>query len=189
MISETVRRAQAGDEQAFAELYGQHNRRVYALCFNMTQDVTEAEDLTQETFLRLWRSLHLFRGDSTFTTWLHRVTVNMVLMSFRKKKRRAAATVSLEDLEISQEFHRSLTVRDSQLEQVPTRLAIEHAVSELPRCQKRIFILRYFAGMNNGEVAAALHCSVGNSKAQGSRAREKVRRALRSKRTPLGVRF
>jgi RNA polymerase sigma-70 factor (ECF subfamily) len=186
MISETVRRAQAGDENAFAELYTKHKQRIHCLCLKMTRDHAQAEDLTQDTFLCAHQKIGLFRGDSAFSTWLYRIAFNMTMMSFRKKR---LPTTSLDDVGTPEEFQRNLIIHDDQLEQTPTRLAIERAVSELPYCQKRIFILRYFAGMNDHEVAAALDCSVGNSKGQASRARDKVRRALRSKRTPLGIRL
>src|SRR6267142_6490620 len=80
-----ARAAGQGDMEAFEELYQRHNRRVYAVCLRMTHSVTEAEDLTQEAFIQLFRKIGSFRGDSAFTTWLHRLTVNQCLMHFRKK--------------------------------------------------------------------------------------------------------
>jgi RNA polymerase sigma-70 factor (ECF subfamily) len=194
MISETIRRAQAGDESAFAELYTQHKQRIHFLCLKMTHNQEKAEDLTQDTFVTAYQKISLFRGDSSFATWLYRIAFNTTLISFRKKR---VSTLEFDELREcgSNGGHslfmesRALITHDDHLEQVPARLAIERAVGELPRCQKRIFILRYFAGMNDREVAAALDCSVGNSKGQASRARDKVRRALRSKRTPAGIRF
>src|ERR1043165_598721 len=77
--------AAAGDAAAFEQLYQQHYRRVYSLCLRMLGSTTQAEDLTQEVFLQVFRKLGSFRGDSAFTTWLHRLTVNQVLMHFRKR--------------------------------------------------------------------------------------------------------
>src|SRR5712672_4019578 len=90
-----VERAQRGDEQAFATLFQSHKKRVYSVCLLMTKDVAEAEDLTQEAFLQVFRSVGSFRGDAAFSTWLYRVAVNTVLMKLRRRK--APPTVSLED--------------------------------------------------------------------------------------------
>src|SRR5580700_11876192 len=84
--SEAVRLAQEGDPEGFERLYQLHSRRVYGLCLHMVKNPTEAEDLTQSAFLQTFRKIHTFRGDSCFTTWLHRLTVNTVLMHFRKRK-------------------------------------------------------------------------------------------------------
>jgi len=81
-----VQRAQSGDEQAFATLFQSHKKRVYSVCLLMTKDVADAEDLTQEAFLQVFRSVGSFRGDSAFSTWLYRVAVNTVLMKLRRRK-------------------------------------------------------------------------------------------------------
>src|ERR1044072_6641712 len=73
------------DIEAFEEIYHQHHKRVYSLCYRMLQNTADAEDLTQQVFIQLFRKLHTFRGDSSFTTWLHRLTVNQVLMHFRRR--------------------------------------------------------------------------------------------------------
>src|SRR6202007_903412 len=83
--AEFIQRAREGDRTAFEYLYRLHSRRVYAVCLRMVADPTEAEDLTQEAFLLLFRKIHTFRGESAFSTWLHRLAVNLVLMRFRKK--------------------------------------------------------------------------------------------------------
>src|SRR5215467_9716264 len=92
---ELVKRAQAGDEQAFAALFQQHKNRVYSVCLLMTKDVAEAEDLTQEAFLQVFRTVGSFRGDAAFSTWLYRVAVNTVLMKLRRRK--SPATISLDE--------------------------------------------------------------------------------------------
>src|SRR5271170_717287 len=83
--SEAVRLAQEGDSEGFERLYQLHSGRVYSLCLHMVKNPAEAEDLTQSAFLQTFRKIHTFRGDSCFTTWLHRLTVNTVLMHFRKR--------------------------------------------------------------------------------------------------------
>src|SRR5271154_983020 len=94
--SDAIRRAQGGDAEAFEHLYKLHNRRVYALCLRkMKGNASEAEDLTQEAFLRMFRKIGSFRAESAFSTWLHRITVNIVLMRLRKKT--VAEMISLEE--------------------------------------------------------------------------------------------
>ena len=193
MISETIRRAQQGDESAFAELYTKHKQRIHFLCLKMTHDHDKAEDLTQDTFMTAYQKIALFRGDSAFATWLHRIAVNTTLMSFRKKRVPTLEFGELLDRPNSGAAafgdSRALMTHDGQLEQVPARLALDHAIGALPRCQKTIFVLQFIVGMTQHEAAATLGCSVGNVKAQSSRAAGKVRRALRSKRTPGGIRL
>src|SRR6202030_3876249 len=92
--AEAIRLAQAGDAAAFEFLYGLHGRRVYALCLRMVSNPADAEDLAQEAFLQLFRKISTFRGESAFSTWLHRMTVNVVLMRLRKK---SLPTDSLEE--------------------------------------------------------------------------------------------
>src|SRR6516162_11689882 len=91
--AEAIERAKAGDAEAFSRLYALHKRRVYTLCLRMLGNVSEAEDMTQEAFLHLFRKINSFRGESAFSTWLHRLTVNLVLMRLRRK---APPTVSIE---------------------------------------------------------------------------------------------
>src|SRR6202011_5571287 len=93
-----AQKASEGDMMAFEQLYERHNRRVFSLCLRMTQNSSEAEDLAQEVFIQLFRKIGSFRGESAFTTWLHRLTVNQVLMHFRKRGVRMEQTT--EDGEI-----------------------------------------------------------------------------------------
>src|SRR6202140_2235855 len=92
--AEAIERAKLGDAEAFQVLYDKHKRRVYSLCLRMTANTAEAEDLTQEAFLQLYRKIGTFRGESAFSTWLHRLSVNVVLMHLRKK---SLPVVSLEE--------------------------------------------------------------------------------------------
>src|ERR1044071_538711 len=91
-LDRTVQLAADGDMDAFEELYKDHHRRVYSLCLRMTRNASDAEDLTQHVFVQLFRKLKTFRGESSFTTWLHRLTVNEVLMYFRKRAARPQET-------------------------------------------------------------------------------------------------
>jgi RNA polymerase sigma-70 factor (ECF subfamily) len=173
-------RAQAGDHQAFAQLYSLHKRRIYSLCLRMVGNVAEAEDLTQEAFLQLHRKIGTFRGDSAFSTWLHRLAINVVLMQLRKK---GLSLISLDEaMEPAPEEGpgRSFGAPDLTLSGTIDRLALERAVADLPAGYRLIFILHDVEGFEHNEIAAMLDCSIGNSKSQLHKARLKLRDALRT---------
>jgi RNA polymerase sigma-70 factor, ECF subfamily len=177
----TLERAQAGDHQAFAHLYALHKRRIYSLCLRMVGNVAEAEDLTQEAFLQLHRKIATFRGDSAFSTWLHRLAINVVLMQLRKK---GLSLISLDEaMEPAAEEGpgRSFGAPDLALSGAIDRLALERAVADLPAGYRLIFILHDVEGFEHNEIAAMLECSIGNSKSQLHKARLRLREALRSK--------
>jgi RNA polymerase sigma-70 factor, ECF subfamily len=179
--AETLALAQAGDHQAFAHLYSLHKRRIYSLCLRMVGNVAEAEDLTQEAFLQLHRKIATFRGDSAFSTWLHRLAINVVLMQLRK---RGLSLISLDEAmdPTSEEGPgRSFGAPDLTLAGAIDRLALERAVAELPAGYRLIFILHDVEGFEHNEIAAMLDCSIGNSKSQLHKARLKLREALRTK--------
>ncbi len=172
-------RAQEGDHQAFAQLYSLHKRRIYSLCLRMVGNVAEAEDLTQEAFLQLHRKIGTFRGDSAFSTWLHRLAINVVLMQLRKK---GLSVVSLDQaMEPTPDEGpgRSFGAPDLALTGAIDRLALERAISGLPAGYRLIFILHDIEGFEHNEIASMLDCSIGNSKSQLHKARLKLRDALR----------
>lgn len=176
---ELIRRAQAGDGQAFSALYAMHKRRVYSLCLRMVHHVEDAEDLTQEAFLQIYRKLNTFRGESAFSTWLHRVVVNVVLMSLRK---RTGRELPLE--EMSQEEDREapktvLAFEDPELRQSLSRIALERALDHLPPGYRLVFALHDIFGYEHQEAAEMLGCSAGNCKSQLHKARMKLRAVLR----------
>jgi RNA polymerase sigma-70 factor (ECF subfamily) len=173
-------RAQAGDHLAFAHLYSIHKRRIYSLCLRMVGNSAEAEDLTQEAFLQLHRKISTFRGDSAFSTWLHRLAINVVLMHLRKK---GLPQVSLD--EAMEPVHddgpgRSFGAPDLSLSGSIDRLALERAVAALPAGYRLIFVLHDVEGYEHNEIAGMLECSIGNSKSQLHKARLKLREALRT---------
>jgi RNA polymerase sigma-70 factor (ECF subfamily) len=177
--AEMLARAQAGDHHAFAHLYSLHKRRIYSLCLRMVGNVAEAEDLTQEAFLQLHRKIGTFRGDSAFSTWLHRLSINVVLMHLRKK---GLPLMSLDEaMEPSYDDGpgRSFGAPDLSLTGSIDRLALERAVAALPAGYRLIFVLHDVEGFEHNEIAAMLDCSVGNSKSQLHKARLKLRDALR----------
>src|SRR5580692_11390148 len=182
--ADVLARAQAGDHAAFAQLYALHKRRVYSLCLRMLGNVAEAEDLTQEAFLQLYRKIATFRGDSAFSTWLHRLAVNVVLMHLRKK---GLPQVSLEEtLEPSQEDgpRKDIGARDLMLSGSIDRVTLERAVSDLPPGYRLVFVLHDVEGYEHNEIADMLECSIGNSKSQLHKARMKLRDLLRSGEHP-----
>jgi RNA polymerase sigma-70 factor (ECF subfamily) len=176
-----VQRAQNGDEQAFAALFQQHKKRVYSVCLLMTKDVAEAEDLTQEAFLQVFRAIGSFRGDAAFSTWLYRVAVNTVLMKLRRKAPPAFSLdepVSPEAPSLKREFGR----RDEALTGVIDRLALRRAMLDLPEGCRKIFSLHEVEGYQHHEIARLLGCSVGNSKSQLHKAKFKMRELLSRKK-------
>lgn len=182
-VSETqlVRRAQKGDEEAFAALFEAHKRRVYSLCLRMTGNTAEAEDLTQEAFLQLFRKISTFRGESAFSTWLHRLAVNVVLMHLRKK---GLQQVSLDEPDNSQEepVKRDYGDEDRRLLGSVDRVGLEKAIAELPHGYRTVFVLHDVEGYEHNEIAEIMNCSVGNSKSQLHKARLKLRDWLREDR-------
>ncbi len=175
---DTLARAQSGDNAAFAELYAQHKRRVYSLCLRMVGNVTEAEDLTQEAFLQLHRKIATFRGDSAFSTWLHRLTVNVVLMHLRRKGLNLVSLDEAMDPSPESGPMRSFGTQDLQLTGSIDRMALEKAIADLPAGYRLIFMLHDIDGYEHNEIATMLDCSIGNSKSQLHKARMKLREAL-----------
>lgn len=188
VLDETIRLAQQGNAAAFETLYQLHSRRVYSLCLRMIGDPVEAEDLTQEAFMQLFRKIHTFRGESAFSSWLHRLTANIVLMRFRKK---TPPITSLDEmLRDDDESNRSkfeIGVKDVRLAGLVDRLNLDGAVGQLPEGYKLMFLLHDVLGYEHNEIAAILGCSVGNSKSQLHKARKRLRELLQQASTTRNV--
>jgi RNA polymerase sigma-70 factor (ECF subfamily) len=180
-----VKRAQQGDAAAFEHIYRLHSRRVYSLCLRMAGNPTDAEDLTQDVFLQLFRKIGTFRGESAFSTWLHRMSVNIVLMRFRKKPKGETSleTVTNQD-EDSSGPAKEFGGADLRLDGVIDRVALQAAISELAPGYRAMFILHYVQGYKHNEIARILGCTTGNSKSQTHKARIRLRELLR--KTLLG---
>jgi RNA polymerase sigma-70 factor (ECF subfamily) len=176
---ELTQAAAAGNMMAFEEIYQRHHRRVYSICLRMLQNATEAEDLTQDVFIQLYRKIGSFRGDSAFTTWLHRLTVNQVLMHFRKRNVKFEKTTEEGETPVQvvggTENPRKMPVVD--------KIAIEHAIAQLPTGYRNVFVLHDVEGYEHEEVAKILGCSVGTSKSQLHKARLKLRKAFAKEST------
>jgi RNA polymerase sigma-70 factor (ECF subfamily) len=185
--AEAIERAKAGDAGCFEALYGLHKRRVYSLCLRMTGNTAEAEDLTQEAFLQLYRKIATFRGESAFSTWLHRLAVNVVLMHLRKK---GLPEVSLEEtMEPQQEDapRKDIGARDNVLAGSIDRVNLERAIESLPPGYRIIFVLHDIEGYEHNEIAEMMGCSIGNSKSQLHKARMKLRDLLKTSRAEKAV--
>jgi RNA polymerase sigma-70 factor (ECF subfamily) len=173
-----VQRAQRGDELAFATLYQLHKKRVYSVCLQMTKDVADAEDLTQEAFLQVFRSINSFRGDSAFSTWLYRIAVNTVLMKLRRRKSPPLLSLDEPVSADSPSLKREVGKADPSLSGAVDRIALRRAVEELPAGCRQIFDLHEVEGYQHHEIAEILRCSVGNSKSQLHKAKLKMRDIL-----------
>jgi RNA polymerase sigma-70 factor, ECF subfamily len=177
--AEVIRLAQQGDAAAFERLYQLHSRRVYSLCLRMVGNTAEAEDLTQEAFLQLFRKIATFRGESAFSTWLHRLAVNVVLMRLRKK---SAVETSLEEVtepdEESGGPRRDFGGPDLRLTGSIDRVNLQRAVEQLPPGYKAVFVLHDVQGYEHNEIADIMGCSIGNSKSQLHKARMRLRDLL-----------
>jgi RNA polymerase sigma-70 factor (ECF subfamily) len=177
--AEAIRRAQGGDQLMFEHLYRLHSRRVYALCLRIAGNMTEAEDLTQEVFLLLLRKIHTFRGDSAFSTWLHRLTVNLVLMHLRRK---SLPVVSIEanpdpDQNADQPAI-DIGAPDLLLEGSIDRINLERCIEQLPAGYRTMFVLHDIEGYEHNEIAQILGRSIGASKSQLHKARLRLRKLL-----------
>lgn len=166
-----VRRAQARDCHAFESLYRANLRRVYAVCLRMTANATHAEDLTQRAFLTAWEKLPLFRGESAFSSWLHRVAVNTVLAHLRAEHRREARVFGTEDP--------ALFETPPPAAPAGVRLDLEAAIAALPPQARAVFVLHDIEGWRHDEIAAELGVTTGTTKAQLHRARKLLQEALR----------
>src|SRR5882762_3927426 len=174
---EAIARARRGDAGAFEYLYKAHCRHVYSLCLRMIRNPAEAEDLTQQTFLQVFRKIGTFRGESGFSTWLHRVTVNIVLMRLRRRK---PAEIPVEDLvrhSSSGEGPLEEGSDNSMLGAID-RLSLMRAIRKLPAGYKKLFLMHDVIGYEHNEIAGLVGCSTGCSKSQVHKARKRLRRLL-----------
>jgi RNA polymerase sigma-70 factor (ECF subfamily) len=177
--ADAIRLAQKGDANAFERLYRLHSRRVYSLCLRMVGNPAAAEDLAQEAFLQLFRKIQTFRGESAFSTWLHRLTVNVVLMRLRRKN---VLETSLDELGEQDEETgsppREVGTPDLKLSGSIDRVNLERAVGQLPPGYRAVFLLHDVEGYEHNEIADMLGCSIGNSKSQLHKARTRLRELL-----------
>jgi RNA polymerase sigma-70 factor, ECF subfamily len=186
--AEAIERAKGGDGVAFEMLYSLHKRRVYSLCLRMVGNTAEAEDLAQEAFLQLFRKIATFRGESAFSTWLHRLSVNVVLMHLRKK---GLNEISLDELMEPQQEDgpkKDIGARDTVLAGSIDRVNLERCIEMLPPGYRIIFVLHDIEGYEHNEIAEMMGCSIGNSKSQLHKARMKLRDLLKLSKAEKALR-
>jgi RNA polymerase sigma-70 factor (ECF subfamily) len=177
--SEAIKRAQCGDAAAFEYLYKSHSKRVYGICMRMLKNAADAEDLTQHVFLRLFRKIGSFRGEARLSTWLHRVTVNAVLMHLRRKKPTEAyvegwdettGTNGYAPIHVDAGKNSSLGVIDA--------VKLVRAIRHLPASCRRFFLLHHVMGYRHSEIARLVGCSIACSKSQVHRACRRLQTLL-----------
>jgi len=167
VTDDLVARACTGDQTAFRDLYREHAGRIYALCLRMTGDAAAAEERTQDVFVRLWDKLGSFRGESAFSSWLHRLAVNVILNERRTTGRRETRVATMADPEGA-----------GQAAPVGLNIDLERAIARLPEGAREVFVLYDIEGYEHSEVARLVGIAVGTSKAQLFRARRLLREML-----------
>jgi RNA polymerase sigma-70 factor (ECF subfamily) len=176
---EAIASAQHGNARAFERLYQMHSSRVYAICLRMTGNPAEAEDLLQDTFVMVFRKIRTFRGDSAFSTWLHRIAVNLTLMRMRKKSSSETSLQENSDPESDHPGHlQELAASDTFLAGSLDRLNLQRALQKLRPFQKLVVVLHDIQGYKHTEIAKMLDWSIGNSKSRLHRARARLRELL-----------
>lgn len=173
---ELAQRTAGGEMRAFEEPYRRHHRRVYAVCLRMTRNAADAEDLTQMVFVNLFSKIGSFRGEAAFPTWLRRMTVNQVLIHFRKFSVRMERTTA--DGETPAQIGRG-TANPAQMP-IIERIALNAAVAQLPPGYREVFWLHDVEGYEHEEIARMRGCTIGTSKSQLHKARLKLRSLIRS---------
>jgi RNA polymerase sigma-70 factor (ECF subfamily) len=167
-----------GDMDAFATLYSLYHERVYYLCLKMMRDGSQAEDLAHDIFLHIHRKIGSFRGDSALATWIYRITVNQVLMYFRRRKRRPLQF--LEDLEPGEATAATAAlISEDKAHGKSTRMELEQAIDTLPPGYRLILLLHDVEGCQHEEIARMVGISIGTSKSQLHKARRRMRSVLR----------
>ena len=172
---ELAQKAAAGDVDAFERIYWQHHRRVFGICLRMTKNTTEAEDVTQQVFLNLFKKIGSFRGDSAFTTWLHRITVNQMLMHLRSNRSRKEDIT--ETGELPENNYRVLE-KSGSANQIVHRLQLNEAIAKLADGYRKVLVLHDIEGFEHEEIAKILGCASGTSKSQLHKARRVLQRLL-----------
>jgi len=173
--ADDTRQLTDSDQKKFHELYQKYHHRVYSICLRMTGNVSESEDLTQDVFIRLFHTIGSFRGESAFTTWLYRLTVNLVLMHFRKRKR------TLEQMSEKEELPPYIVTgtQDPKRMRIVDRILLSEVITKLPEGYRQAIILHDIQGLEHREIAERRGRSIGTSKSQLHKGRVILRRLIR----------
>jgi RNA polymerase sigma-70 factor (ECF subfamily) len=172
--SNEIQRLSDDERESFHALYQAHHRRVYSICLRMTQSVSDAEDLTQEIFIHLFRKIGSYRGDAAFSTWLHRLTVNHVLMHFRKK--RVRSEFATEDKNMPTQIVPGST--DPRRMKVVDHILLAEVIAKLPEGYREAFVMHDIEGLEHNEIAQMRGRSAGTSKSQLHKARIMLRQLI-----------
>jgi RNA polymerase sigma-70 factor (ECF subfamily) len=181
LSDQVLERAKAGDASAFEALYKAYKRNVYTLCFQKTGDTQDAEDLTQEVFVRVYRKVEGFRGDSAFATWLYRVTVNTIMMHLRKRRIELRRICHLDDC-VTRELTDDHEAPDCYRYHPVDHIALVRAISGLGEATRQAIVLHDIKGLTYREIAISAGVPTSTSKAQVWRAHRQIRGILRPNR-------
>ncbi len=178
-----VRRVQHGDKRAFALLVEKYQRRIYRLLSRMIRDQADIEDVAQEAFIKAYRALPNFRGDSAFYTWLYRIAINTAKNHFAAQGRRAptVAANDIGDQDIGDDVAQlsDMATPDSLYQSKQVGLAVNRAIEQLPEDLRTAIVLREIEGLSYDEIAQAMNCPVGTVRSRIFRAREAIAQELR----------
>lgn len=186
-----IQQAQNGEKNAFRQLVDAHKKRVYYLAYDLTGNHQDAEDLSQEVFMKAYKSLSKFRGESKFSSWLHRITVNLFIDMKRSKQYKTKQTQDQFDeqeiemktnVDTNKEFSSEAKTEAALLQQ-----NIQHALNNLSPKEKSVFVMRHFNGLKNREIGESLNISVGTVKSQLFRAVKKLQKSLEFYRYEFGL--
>lgn len=177
--ADAIAGAQAGDMKCFEALYDRYKRRIYSLCLQLVRNPADAEELTQEAFLQVYRKIRTFRGEAAFSTWLHRVTTNVVFMRLRKKHVQEVELQPAHEDDGEQWKDTSHILKeDCLLSGAIDRLSLQRALDTLAEGYRVVFVLHDIEGLEHHEIAELLGCSPGTCKSQLHKARIKLRHFL-----------
>ncbi len=171
-----VDRFKKGEEKAFDELVNEYKKRIYYLAYSLTSNHADALDLSQEAFIKVYKSIHKFRGRSSFYTWLYRITVNICLNHLKResKKKEVSFDERIEVAQVDWWSNPKKALENKELQEDLTK-----AIDSLPPQQKTVFTLRHLEGLPHKEIASILGCSIGNVKANLFQALQKLRDKLK----------
>jgi RNA polymerase sigma-70 factor, ECF subfamily len=174
-LSEAIRLVHKGDREAFTLIYRSYSELVHRICLRMLRDPAEAEDATQDAFVRVFLKINTFRGDSAFSSWLYRLTTNVALMRLRKNRRSWSPP---RERKLDTDPSSEIVAPDPHVTDLFGRIDLQAAIDILPHGYKAAFILHDVHGYEHKEIAEIFGYSIGNSKSQLYKARRRLRKLL-----------
>jgi len=184
-----IEKSKAGDVAAFEELISSYQKKIFNLAYRMLGNINDADDLAQETFIRVFKSISNFKGESSFSTWIYRIATNVCLDELRKRKNKKAVSlddeIKVDDGEIKRQIESDSPLPDEIAEREELRLLVKHAISDLPEEQRLIISLRDIQGLSYDEIAQVLDCPSGTVKSRINRARQALKKILMARKELL----